>query len=105
MKKVVVLLCILVFMACKGDDDNSPDFESIGLITSLDYRECLCCGGYFIEIDHSTYLFNPGELPSNDLDLSEDNLPLTVKLNWEVQGPDTFCGEDGWIDIFDIDDV
>jgi len=76
-----VLLCAFFTSCSNSNEDNS--FKSKAIITALDLRECVCgCGGFFIEIEEETYLFNKEFLPRNNLDLSPGNLPLRVKLDW-----------------------
>ncbi len=85
MKKVILflLLCIFFISCSNSNEDNS--FKSKAIITALDLRECVCgCGGFFIEIEKETYLFHKEFLPKNNLDLSQGNLPLRVKLDWEL---------------------
>ena len=54
---------------------------SYGQITNADYRLCMCCGGWFINIGNETYRFL--SLPENsDLNLTEETLPMNVELDW-----------------------
>ena len=66
------------------------NYKSEGIITGYDVRFCACCGGYFIEIEDDVYNF-VGEFP-NQGNLDLENLPLKVKLNWELkpEGCDSF---------------
>ena len=53
-----------------------------GIITGPDLRECMCCGGWYIEINHNTFRFS--DLPANsNLDLWNENLPIYVELTWK----------------------
>lgn len=53
-----------------------------GTITGADYRKCMCCGGWFIEIKNEPYRFY--KLPEKSgIDLQEEKFPLEVQLNWE----------------------
>jgi len=85
---IFIVLTSLLLVSCSNDSDN--DFNSEGLITGIDLRLCACCGGYFIEIEDVVYNFTD-EFPNKEsLDL--ENLPLKVKLNWELKsgGCDNF---------------
>ncbi len=88
-KTILFVLLFIFFISCSNsNEDNSSEsksFDSKAIITALDLRECVCgCGGFFIEIENETYLFFKELLPRNDLDLSPENLPLRVKLDWEL---------------------
>lgn len=53
-----------------------------GIITGVDTRECACCGGWFIDINDSLWLFN--ELPaSSSLDLVNETFPIEVEVEWQ----------------------
>lgn len=93
---VIGLLFALPFVlgsGCNSGADNKENsFQSGGKILGGDISSCVChCGGYFIVIDEQTYRFEPRQLPENDLDLSTDNMPLFVKLDWELIEPDSEC--------------
>jgi hypothetical protein len=58
-------------------------YHSTGKITGSDMRKCVCCGGWFIDFNDSTYRFY--ELPDNsDINLENAVFPIVVKLNWSV---------------------
>ena len=89
MKKHIIICCLILVSALSCRKDN---FESEGLITGPDPRDCACCGGWFIEIGSATYRFN--DLPANsDLDLSKETMPLAVVLKWE-KDPDACLGDE-----------
>jgi len=91
MRKIVFYIFITLLVSCSTNDDGLKSYKSEGTITGVDPRFCLyCCGGYFIEIEDEVYNF-VGEFPNQEkLDL--ENLPLQVKLNWELksEGCDNF---------------
>lgn len=88
----IALLTILT-LACEKEKDNN--YKTSAVITGPDLRECICCGGYFIEIGDSTYNFDT--LPVNSkIDLTTENFPLPVKLNWVY---DKNCGGIQYIEI------
>lgn len=80
MKKILLFLALLNFIACQGD---KPDLQSEGIITQRDYRKCYCCGGWFIEIEGETYLADLSGEQTTALDLQENALPVEVELNWK----------------------
>lgn len=85
---IFIILSSWMLISCLNDSDNN--FKSEGRITGIDLRLCACCGGYFIEIEDVVYNF-PDEFPNKEsLDL--ENLPLKVKLDWELKpgGCDNF---------------
>ncbi|OQX80883.1 MAG: hypothetical protein B6D64_02640 [Bacteroidetes bacterium 4484_276] len=89
MKSIIYLQLILLglfvlLIGCQKDkiDDNPrDDYMSFGAITGYDWRKCMCCGGWIIEIDNSIYRFF--ELPDNCIiNLENETFPLNVKLDW-----------------------
>ena len=87
MKNFILILAIILgaitfFSACCEDHDDDPGYCSEeGIILGIDYRECACCGGWFIEINSDTLraLDLPQEFQEN---LNEDEFPLPVYLEW-----------------------
>jgi hypothetical protein len=107
MKKFLLLIMIAGFIACVKKDrcrSDNGNFESEGVITGADMRMCVCqCGGYFIEIDGQTLRFMEEFLPPNDLDLSHDNLPLKVRLDWDPNTSNNPCGAKDLITVLRIE--
>ena len=56
---------------------------SVGTITGSDYRMCMCCGGWYINIDEVIYLIDSLPAESN-IDLATETFPVTVKLDWKL---------------------
>jgi hypothetical protein len=86
MKKLLIGLFLSLIFATSCKEQNVPfptnDYQSKGIITGGDPRDCACCGGWFIEIDTSRYRFN--SLPdSSGINLEKETLPLKVKLDWK----------------------
>ena len=78
-----VLGAFLLFPAC-CDDDNYVCSDQ-GIILGEDPRDCVCCGGWFIEIGDDT--LRAQTLPEAFLQtLYPVEYPLPVRLDWE---PDT----------------
>ncbi len=78
-----------MFSAC-CDDEPSYCAEEATIIGE-DYRECACCGGWFIEIDDDT--LRAVDLPQEfkeSLDFNE--IPLQVYMEWSHN--ETPCLED-----------
>ena len=78
-----LFLLVIALNSCK--DENGP--TSNGLITGPDSRECVCCGGYFIEINKTTYRFNNEELPDGSInfDLIDAKFPIKVRVQWHLK--------------------
>ena len=92
-KKILfaVLLLTSVILSCEKEED----YHSTAVITGPDVRDCICCGGYFIEIGDSTYNFDT--LPTTSkIDLTTETFPLPVKLDWTY---DKKCGDIQYIGI------
>jgi len=87
MKKILLLVVVMYFsiLSCTEDDDKYMDN---GTITGIDFRECFCCGGYFIDINDSTYRFDSLPIGSN-ISLGNAVFPIPVKLDWQME--DTLC--------------
>jgi hypothetical protein len=67
-------------IACTKENDN---YKSVGTITGIDYRMCVCCGGWIINIEDVRYLID--SMPKNSsLNLAEETFPITVKLDWQL---------------------
>jgi hypothetical protein len=84
MKKLLILCALLLLFSCKKDGNCSgtKDASHSGVITSADMRMCACCGGYFIQIEGVTWRFFQESLPPNNLQLTTENLPMKVRLDW-----------------------
>lgn len=78
----VCFLAVTCFSTC-DDEDNFDDCycSEEAVIIGIDYRECACCGGWFIEIDNDT--LRAIDLPTDfQLSLGVDEYPLPVYLEW-----------------------
>jgi hypothetical protein len=77
MKNLTLLLIVLSLLSC-----DKEVVKNSAQITGPDYRMCACCGGWFIEIDDTTYRFY--ELPkSSSIDLENETFPLEVTVKWK----------------------
>ncbi|HKI87892.1 MAG TPA: hypothetical protein VKA38_02620 [Draconibacterium sp.] len=93
-KKILftVLLISGVIFSCEKKEDQ---YQSSAVITGPDIRECICCGGYSIEMNDSTYNFDT--LPaSSNIELNTETFPINVKLDWSY---DKKCGGIQYITI------
>lgn len=87
------LLLTITILSCKKEETDN--FRSTAVITGPDVRDCMCCGGYLIEIEDSTYNFEI--LPvSSQINLNSEIFPLSVKLDWTY---DKKCGDIQYIGI------
>jgi hypothetical protein len=90
MKKIFYIIILLLgFMNCSMQEH---EYESEGIITGIDDRECSCCGGYFIEISDSTYRFDTIP-PGSNLKLQNADFPISVKLDWH-EDPNACLGDE-----------
>lgn len=79
--KSLIITVLILFSACS--EEVNSDFKDIGTITGEDFRRCMCCGGWFIDINSETYRFD--ELPGNShIDLTMEQLPIKVHLDWVI---------------------
>ena len=83
MKTRCLLFMVLCMLTLSSFAKDKKDFKSKGIITGLDMKACMCCGGWIIRIDSQQYQFNA--LPKNSiLDLKQEKFPLPVKLTWKL---------------------
>lgn len=97
MKKIIIagVFIILIILSCSTVENDGMDN---GTITGVDIRECICCGGYFIDIRDSTYRFF--DLPAgSNLNLTNAKFPIYVKLDW-VKADSTCLGDE--IEVLNI---
>lgn len=89
--KVQIFATVIIFLvlaSCMKDND----FGQRGTITDIDLRECLCCGGWFININDSTYRFY--QLPDkNNIGLENAFFPVEVILTWK-KDPNACLGDE-----------
>ena len=94
-KKIIILVILIAAFICNCDDNSTTGtglYKSNGIITGIDMRECMCCGGWFIEISDSTYRFSG--LPADcNINFEQDTLPLAVKLDWN-KSPNPCLGDE-----------
>lgn len=78
--KPFVIIASFLFVFALGCTKDDPVYY--GQITGVDYSLCVCCGGWFIDIENETYRFY--HLPeNNNIDLSEEIMLVDVILEWE----------------------
>lgn len=93
---IVGFILVVMLLACEQSDNP---YQSSGTITGFDNRECICCGGYFIEIGNSIYNFE--KLPDGvNIDLNTVKFPVAVKVDWSH---DRECGGIQYITISRIE--
>jgi hypothetical protein len=67
-------------------------YQSNGVVTGIDFRECACCGGYFIDIENNRHRFY--KVPDDSrLNLENQAFPIYVKLDWTVD-PNACLGDE-----------
>ena len=93
--KLIIFIIFTSLASCNKDNDT---YKSVGIITGVDLRMCVCCGGYLINIDDVTYMIN--SMPKNsNLDLQQETFPITVHLDWQLSN--SSC-PNLWIDVLRI---
>lgn len=102
MKRLFRIAAILIAFSgcvqeqdCRDSDPPVVDKMDPGIITGLDPRDCMCCGGWFIRIKDTTYRFD--QVPADcKIDFSTVTYPLNVRLEWKKK--DTTClGDEIWV--------
>lgn len=76
------VLIFMIFISTFCSSTNDPKYMDSGQITGFDMRECICCGGFFINIQNETY--RSYNLPQNSKFqiTTETEFPISVRLNW-----------------------
>lgn len=76
-----ILLIVILFLslsACRKDVDCMDS----GTITGTDPRDCMCCGGWFIEIKDTLRRFD--QVPADcTIDFNTVAYPLKVRVDWK----------------------
>lgn len=88
MKHLLYLLLLAALLTgCRKDHG----YQNSGTIIGADYRKCMCCGGWFIEIKKDTLRFQT--LPEGStINLNDAKYPVEVYLDWHY--PDPQCMKD-----------
>jgi hypothetical protein len=77
-----IILLTLLLAGCRKDHG----YDNSGTIIGQDYRKCMCCGGWFIEIENDTLRFD--QIPENcDVNLTDAIYPVDVYLDWHHKDP------------------
>jgi hypothetical protein len=85
MKQFFVIAVLLSLAVACAKEDKTLDSA---IITGLDPRDCMCCGGWFIEINDTTRRFD--QLPADCLiDFTAASYPMKVRAEWKKK--DTLC--------------
>jgi len=81
MTKTLFGIVVLFILSTSCEKNNG--FQNEGIISGYDYRKCMCCGGYFVEVEDSTYRFYV--MPDDfNFDWETDTFPLNVLLDWRL---------------------
>jgi hypothetical protein len=94
-----LLISTLLIFSCE-----KTKYANTGTISGPDYRKCMCCGGYFIEIAGKQYNFQKSELPGN-FTFDDKQLPLIVELNFKLKADACASSGISWITIVDVKDT
>ncbi len=79
--KYVLLVLFLCLTACTDTNNNNDSDLKSAIITGPDYRKCMCCGGWFIEIDNVQY--NISTIPDDSqINLEKETFPLAVLVSF-----------------------
>lgn len=84
----IVFVSCLLCISC-NKQDPVPLQSDRGTITGRDYGLCVCCGGWFIDINNEDYRFIQVPEASN-IDLVYSEFPIEVILTWSPVENDCF---------------
>jgi len=80
MRTIILFIVFFTFLAVSCERNHG--YQSEGTITGYDFRKCMCCGGYFVDIEDSTYRFYT--MPNGFIfNWETDTFPIEVLLNWK----------------------
>lgn len=80
MKALRIVFLVFIMIACTKEDKG---YKSVGTITGIDARLCMCCGGWIINIEDVVYLID--SMPKDsDIDITNATFPITVELDWQL---------------------
>jgi hypothetical protein len=88
MKKLLFLTITCLMMALTScDKDNKENTQEYnGKITGQDLRKCMCCGGFYVDINDSTYRFD--SIPANSgINQLTDTFPIYVFVVFHKKDP------------------
>ena len=78
---IALIILTSVLSSCRKEETRDT-----GTITGYDYRKCMCCGGWFVEIGDSIYRFD--QFPeASSIDLDSITYPFDVWLDWNFKDP------------------
>ncbi len=81
---LLILFTGIIFTGCTKEEKTLDS----GLISGMDPRMCMCCGGWFVEINDTIRRFD--RVPADcTIDFTTVTYPLKVKLDWKKK--DTLC--------------
>lgn len=83
--KTITAFCVILPLIMNSCTEESS--LALGYVTGPDQRDCLCCGGYFIDIKGETYRFFNHELPSGSInfDSIDAHFPVKVRVRWKLK--------------------
>lgn len=94
---IVVFVSCLLLVSC-DKDEPATDLDR-GTIIGQDFTFCVCCGGWFIDINEERYRFKV--IPSSaDIDLINAEFPIDVWIDWTPQNNPCLGNE---IDVISIE--
>ena len=84
MKNLFLIAILALMIGCSGSTNNEESKYKEAIITGVDMRKCLCCGGWFIKIDSVEYNF--ATIPEGaEVNLNTESLPLTVLIQYNLR--------------------
>ncbi|MEM7375110.1 MAG: hypothetical protein AAF587_41330 [Bacteroidota bacterium] len=92
---IVLHILVAFLFASVGCVERTPlpdSSASEGVITKQDARRCMCCGGWFIEIEGQTETYRMLTVPKNS-NLTLETFPIPVILEWE-KDPEACLGDE-----------
>lgn len=86
---LIGLLLFILCSCCNTNDSDDGYTNSDAKIIGYDFRKCMCCGGWLVDINKDTLrIWNMPE-EFNKI-LSEKIMPVDVRLSWKKMTED--CG-------------
>ncbi|MEL6590020.1 MAG: hypothetical protein AAFQ68_08075 [Bacteroidota bacterium] len=104
---IPLLGMVMLLTACYDNPVSLGLATQDGLITGLDARRCMCCGGYMITLtDNGEPYAEPyfQWRPPADfdiIDLEAADFPIKIQFSYELD-EDACSFSEGWINVLDL---
>lgn len=104
---IPLLGMVMLLTACQETTLAFDSTTEEGLITGLDARRCMCCGGYMITLTDNAepyaepyFQWRPAE-DFDEIDLETADFPIKVSFKYRLD-EDACSFSEGWIEVLKL---